>query len=91
MAKCNQLTPQPCKGLSSSSSSSIAVVVVIVHCVHTLCPAGIQMTDPHWYQQLVSQLSAEQRKDLDDILQFSDHERSVQSPCLAALLSAPVV
>jgi len=50
------------------------------------------MTDPEWYQQLVSQLSAEQRKDLDEILQFPEHDRSsVQSPCLAALLSAPVV
>jgi len=49
------------------------------------------MTAPEWYQQLVSQLSAEQRKDLDDILRFPDQDRSVQSPCLAALLSAPVV
>jgi len=49
------------------------------------------MTDPEWYQQLVSQLSGEQRKDLEDILQIPDSDRSSQSPCLAALLSAPVV
>ena len=54
--------------------------------------AGIEMTDPEWFQQLIGQLSTEQRKDLDDILRFTDQERSsVQSPCLAALLSAPVV
>jgi len=53
--------------------------------------AGIQMTDPDWYRQLIAQLSADQRKDLDDILRFPDHDRSAQSPCLAALLSAPVV
>jgi len=52
---------------------------------------GIEMTDPEWYQQLVGQLTAEQRKDLDDILRFPEHERSLQSPCLAALLSAPVI
>ena len=57
-----------------------------------LVNAGVQMTDPEWFQQLVAQLSTEQRKDLDDILRFTDQERSsVQSPCLAALLSAPVV
>jgi len=49
------------------------------------------MTDPDWYRQLIAQLSADQRKDLDDILRFPDHDRSAQSPCLAALLSAPVV
>jgi len=50
------------------------------------------MTDPEWYQQLVGPLNAEQRKDLDEILRFPEEDRSsVQSPCLAALLSAPVV
>ena len=49
------------------------------------------MTAPEWYQQLLSHLSVEQRKDLDDILRFTEQERSGQSPCLAALLSAPVI
>jgi len=53
--------------------------------------AGVQMTAPEWYQQLIGHLTANQRKDLEDILQFSEQERSAQSPCLAALLSAPVV
>jgi len=49
------------------------------------------MTAPEWYQQLLGHLTADQRKDLDDILRFTEQERSSQSPCLAALLSAPVV
>jgi len=70
----------------------VVVVEVVVVVAIVVVVVGVQMTDPEWYQQLLSQLSIEQRKDLDEILRFPEHDQSsVQSPCLAALLSAPVV
>jgi len=75
--------------LATSTLAAYSSGTCTLLCMYLI--AGVQMTAPEWYQQLIGHLTANQRKDLEDILQFSEQERSAQSPCLAALLSAPVV